>query len=258
MENRNSRNSHRSAGSSERNYNSQFASTPPKSRRQNDSPDEVDRYNYVDRDIYSSSAAARRGCRMPPKPPKRKRGGTGKRVFCTFLAILLVLVGLGFIYFYVMASRLNRAGSANVASTRARYVEQPSTAPAWDVKSDGDVINILLLGVDENQDGTDGRSDSNMLVSIDQKTKSIRLVSFLRDSYLDIPTHGMDKLNAAYANGGVALTMQTLENNYRVSIERFMSVNFNHFAAVIDKMGGLDVPMSASACKEVNSWAATS
>lgn len=210
-------------------------------------PDDIDRYNYVDRDIYSNSSAARRSSRTLPK----KKGGCAKKFFSLLFALVLIVAGGGFIYFHVMASRLNRSGNVD-SNTLASYVQQPSAAPAWGVKSDNNVMNILLLGVDENEDGSDGRSDSNMLVSIDNKSKTLRLVSFLRDSYLEIPTVGKNKLNAAYANGGVALTMQTLENNYRVNIDKYISVNFNNFAAVIDKMGGLDVQMSAAACAQEN------
>lgn len=229
--------------------NGRYASTPPRNRanRQNYNPDEIDRYNYVDRDIYSnSSAAARRSGRRVPK-----KGGCAKKFFSTLCVLLLIGIVGGFLYFHVMASRLNRSGNVD-SKTLAKYVQLPSGAPSWDVKSDGNVMNILLLGVDENKDGSDGRSDSNMLVSIDNKNKTLKLVSFLRDSYLQIPTIGKDKLNAAYANGGVALTMQTLENNYRVNIDKYVSVNFDNFAAVIDKMGGLDVKMSEAACGQEN------
>ena len=222
-------------------------SAPPRNRGVAYDTDSMDRYNYVDRDIYSNSSSQRR---RSGKPPKRK-GGCAKKFFTTLLVLLLIGGGIAFIYFHVMASRLNRSGNVNSAML-AKYVQQPAGAPSWDVKSDNDVHNILLLGIDENENGSDGRSDSNMLISIDGKNKKMRLVSFLRDSYLQIPTVGKNKLNAAYANGGVALTMQTLENNYRVNIDRYVSVNFNNFAAVIDKMGGLDVPMSAAACKQEN------
>lgn len=213
--------------------------------RANYDPDDIDRYNYVDRDIYSSSAAARRSGGMP------KKGGCAKKFFSLLLALVVIVGGAGLVYFHVMASRLNRSGNVD-SGTLAKYVQQPAAAPAWDVKSDGNVMNILLLGVDENADGSDGRSDSNMLVSINSKTKTLHLVSFLRDSYLQIPTVGKNKLNAAYADGGVALTMQTLENNYRINIDRYVSTDFNNFASIIDKMGGLDVPMSEAACGQEN------
>lgn len=208
-------------------------------------PDEIDRYNYVDRDVYSNGAQRRRA------PAAKKKGGGAKRFFKTFLVLLLVLALGGFLYFNVLASRLNRSGNVDSA-TLAGYVQQPSGAPSWSVASDGKVMNILLIGADENEDGKDGRSDSNMLVSVDGTTKQIRLVSFLRDTYLQIPTLGKNKLNAAYSKGGPALTMQTLENNYRVNIDKYVSVDFNSFATLIDKIGGLDVPMSAATCEAEN------
>lgn len=205
-------------------------------------PDELDRYNYVDRDVYSGAAPRRRTV--------KKKGGA-KRFFKTLLVLVLVLALGGFLYFNVLASRLNRPGNADSAAL-AGYVQQPSGAPSWNVASDGSVKNILLIGADENEDGTDGRSDSNMLVSVDGSTKQVRLVSFLRDTYLQIPTLGKNKLNAAYSKGGPALTMQTLENNYRVNIDKYVSVDFDSFATLIDKMGGLDVPMSEAACEAEN------
>lgn len=216
----------------------------PSGRATSRNKQEIDRYNVVDRDIYSSSA-------RQPHPRRRKKGGCLKKLFLLLLIVALTAAGGSFLYFHVLSSRLNRSDDVTSAQL-ANYVQLPSDAPAWNVKSDNSIMNILLLGVDENKDGSDGRSDSNMLLSIDSKSKTIRLVSFLRDSYLEIPTVGKDKLNAAYASGGVALTMQTLENNYRVNIDQYVSVDFDDFAAAIDKMGGLDVPMSEATCKAEN------
>ncbi|HAH78262.1 MAG TPA: LytR family transcriptional regulator [Ruminococcaceae bacterium] len=234
-----SRNSGRPSGrdiySSSRRYSSDR-------RRGGYNPNDIDRYNYVDRDIYSSSPRRRR--------PARK-GGCLKRALTVLLVAVLLAAGAGLIYFHVLASRLNRSDNVTGQDLES-YVQQPSDAPAWDVKSDGGVMNILLLGVDENKDGTDGRSDTNILLSIDRNSKALHLVSFLRDTYLEIPTVGKSKLNTAFTKGGAALTMQTLENNYRVNIDKYVSVNFENFAAVIDKMGGLDVKMSQSACRQEN------
>jgi LCP family protein required for cell wall assembly len=248
MENRNdprNRAAHHTAQSGRRPAHT--SAQRPRSRSASYDPDTVDRYNYVDREIYSSSSAQRRRLR---KPAKRKRGCAGKFFVSLFVILLVAAVG-GFLYFHIMASRLDRSEGVNSA-TLAQYVQQPSAAPSWDVKTEHGIMNILLLGVDENEDGSDGRSDSNMLLSVDSANKKLRLVSFLRDSYLEIPTHGKNKLNSAYAAGGVALTMQTLENNYRIDISRYVSIDFDNFAAVIDKMGGLDVPMSAGACRQEN------
>lgn len=210
---------------------------------------EIDRYNYVDRDIYSSSGkrAAVQSTKSRKADRRRKKKRGGHRVLAAAFSIALVLVLGVAAYAGVMMNRLNRP-----SVDTSQYVEQPAAAPTWDVISKDGVTNILLIGADNGDDGNSHRSDTTMLVSIDNETKQIRLVSFLRDLYLEIPTVGKTKLNAAYAHGGPALTMQTIENNFRVNIDKYVSVNFDNFEAIIDKMGGIDIDMSAKVAKEEN------
>lgn len=204
---------------------------------------EIDRYHYVDRDIYSSSPPARRGS----KRYSRRKGGL-KKFFLGLLCLLLVVCAGVFLYGKYMLSRLNRSEAINTS----KYIEQPSAAPTWGVLSDSQITNILLIGTDKGDDGNSSRSDTTMLVSIDNKTKTLRMVSFLRDLYVEIPTMKKQKLNAAYTKGGAALTMQTLENNFRVNIDKFISVDFENFASIIDKMGGLDIQMDKKLCDAEN------
>lgn len=210
---------------------------------------EIDRYNYVDRDIYSNSRkrAAVQSSKSRKASRKRQKKRGGRRVLATVFAVVLVLALGVAAYAGVMMNRLNRPGVDT-----SQYVEQPAAAPVWDVISQDGVTNILLIGADNGDDGNSHRSDTTMLVSIDNKTKRLCLVSFLRDLYLEIPTVGKTKLNAAYAHGGPALTMQTIENNFRVNIDKYVSVNFDNFEAIIDKMGGIDIDMSAKVAQEEN------
>lgn len=211
-----------------------------------DRNEEPDRYNYVDRDIYSAS-----GRRNASPRAERRQGGRVKRFFGVVLSLLLIAGVCAAADSVLLYSRLNRSGSAGSAQT-AKYAGQAAGAPAWDVKSAWNVMNVLLIGADRNGDGSDGRSDSNMLISINNSTRELHMVSFLRDTYLDIPTVGKNKFNAAYANGGPALTMQTLENNYRIGVSQYVAVDFGSFSKIIDQMGGLDVPMSQAACDAEN------
>ena len=113
-------------------------------------------------------------------------------------------------------------------------------------------MNILLIGADRNKDGSNGRSDIMMLASIDQKNKSLRLVSFMRDLYLDIPSVGYERLNATFAYGGAALTMQTIENYFRVNIDHYIQTDFQNFELIIEKMGGVDVELSEAEAAYMN------
>lgn len=207
---------------------------------------EIDRYHYVDRDLYSNSD--HRVASSGGKPPKnrKKKKQRGKRAFAVLLC-LVILLGAGiFVYAGSLLSQIKRD---NTDATS--YIQQPSDAPEWDILSDKKVTNILLLGTDRVQDGIQ-RSDTMMLVSIDNKNKKIKLTSFLRDLYVEIPTLGKNKLNASYSNGGAALTMQTIENNFRINIDRFVTIDVDSFADMIDKMGGIEVVISEDEAKEMN------
>ena len=219
-------------------------SRQPVSRNSNSQ--EMDRYNYVNRDIYSSSKRKGSGGNRYSKPPKKK-GSKAKKIviilICVVLAIVLAIVGFG----AVMLGRVNRQ---NVDTTS--YIQTPSDAPNWDVLDLKGTTNILLIGADKNEDGTNGRSDSMMLVSLDHKNKTMKMVSFLRDLYVEIPTHGKDKLNAAYMIGGAGMVMQTLENNFRINIDKYILTDFEDFADMIDLMGGIDLEMTQEEADYMN------
>jgi LCP family protein required for cell wall assembly len=216
---------------------------PNSKRRKHYNPDEIDRYNYVDRDIYSSSSDKRR------KGKKRRKKCGLKKILTTALCLILITFLGVFAYGKYMLSRLNR--SENIDTSK--YIEQPADAPAWEVMSDKKINNILLIGTDKGDDGNSSRSDTSMLVSIDKENETVRLVSFLRDLYLEIPTVDYKtKFNVAYAKGGAALTMQTIENNFRVNVDKYISVDFESFEQIIDKLGGLDIKMDKKLCDEEN------
>lgn len=106
------------------------------------------------------------------------------------------------------------------------------------------VINVLLIGADSRQGTNSGNTDVMMLLSLNRKTKQLKLVSFLRDSYLYV--EGEDnayctKLNAAFSMGGPETLVKTIENNYKINIDNYVMVNFESFKAIVDAMGGIQV-----------------
>lgn len=106
------------------------------------------------------------------------------------------------------------------------------------------VVNVLLVGADSRQGTNTGNTDLMMLVSLNKKTKQIKLVSFMRDSYLYIEgvnSSYCTKLNAAFSMGGPEVLMKTIENNYKIEIDDFIMVNFESFKALVDAMGGVTV-----------------
>ncbi len=110
------------------------------------------------------------------------------------------------------------------------------------------VINVLLIGADSRRGKNEGNTDVMMVVSVNKKTKQLKLISFLRDSYLYIEGNKSSyctKLNAAFSMGGPDCLIQTIENNYKISIDNYVMVNFESFKEIIDAMGGINVDVQA-------------
>ena len=113
----------------------------------------------------------------------------------------------------------------------------------------------LLIGTDNRDDTTvGGRSDSMIIISINQKSKEIVMTSLMRDTYLPIPGHGSNRLNAAYSFGGVALLLQTIQNNFDIKINNYVTVDFYSFIDIIDKLGGVNIDVSDQEVPVLNGY----
>ncbi len=114
-----------------------------------------------------------------------------------------------------------------------------------------DVFNILVVGYDAGdaekvmfEGATLPRSDAIMIASINKVKKTIKLVSLSRATYVAIPEHGNKRLNTAHAYGGATTLIETIELNYKVRIDKFISVDFDGFEAIVDAIGGVSVGMT--------------
>ncbi len=119
------------------------------------------------------------------------------------------------------------------------------------------VINVLLIGADSRQGTNTGNTDVMMVVSLNKKTKEIKLVSFFRDSYLYMEHNGnscFNKLNAAFSFGGAECLMHTIERNYKIDIDNFVMVNFESFSKIIDAMGGINIDVEKYEADYINSF----
>ena len=112
------------------------------------------------------------------------------------------------------------------------------------------VVNFLIICVDKG-----GRnSDVIMMMSLNKETKKIFLTSFFRDSYTYINSSYGDKyakINAAYANGGAKKLIETLQNDYKIAIDHYVSVNFTSFVKIVDLIGGVDITVQPYEAKAV-------
>ncbi len=123
------------------------------------------------------------------------------------------------------------------------------------IVSDKNVCNILLIGSDTRSKDDRGRSDAMIVVSINKKTKKIVATSILRDIYIKIPgKEKNNRINTAYANGGAKLLMDTIKQNFKIDIDRYVSINFFAFMDVIDSVGGVNINVKQEEIKVMNDY----
>jgi LCP family protein required for cell wall assembly len=134
--------------------------------------------------------------------------------------------------------------------------EQRQQLSEIQVPGDSGIYNILLIGLDLRQGSTwNGNSDSMILASINQNTKEITLISFMRDLYTIIDgVDGPKKLNYAHAKGGGPLLVQTIEELYKINIDNYATVNFYDMIKIVDALGGLDIEVTDEEAAVANQY----
>jgi LCP family protein required for cell wall assembly len=151
------------------------------------------------------------------------------------LVLVVLLVGLG----VWVDSRLNRVDAL------ADYEGRPAATPGADWLIVGSDSRQGLDAARRRQLGTGQaagrRADTMMLLHIPRGTGKPTLVSLPRDSYVPIPGHGRNKLNAAYAFGGPQLLARTVEQVTDIRLDRYMEIGFDGFASVVDAVGGVQI-----------------
>lgn len=210
--------------------------SPPPTRptqRINTQPTPTYNYNNEQR-IPRPADPVSRQPKKPPVAPRKKKKKIGGKIF----AVLMLLVVAGILGLFGYGYSVLGEIDYDTDIVDNAYI------PESQLMSSSSVTNILIIGSDaRDYDGTEGqRSDSMILFSIDKLNKQIKLTSFLRDSYVYIPSADYeDKLNASFSYGGPQLTMDTIEYNFGVKIDHYVIINFELFTQLIDLMGGITV-----------------
>ncbi|HHY05826.1 MAG TPA: LCP family protein [Clostridia bacterium] len=158
---------------------------------------------------------------------RRKRYYLRRVFFWLDVILVLALLTIGV---YVVYDRFFRLPSPS---------SSPVSDSATEEKLAFDKFNILLLGLD-GREGLNDRSDTIILVSLDEKNKKAQLLSIPRDTRVKVRGK-LDKINAAYAYGGVDLSLKTVSNFLGVHIDRYVIIKFDGLVKLVDLAGGIDV-----------------
>lgn len=166
------------------------------------------------------------------KPKKKKR----KWLRITGLILLILLIGIG-VYGYTIWNSLTSA-----VDSMHEPVDRETTKRTETLNLEQqEPFSVLMLGVDERY-GDSGRSDTMIVMTVNPEKKSVKMLSIPRDTRTEIVGHGTtDKINHAYAFGGVAMSMDTVENFLDIPIDYYMQINMEGFKDIVDSVGGVTV-----------------
>ena len=165
----------------------------------------------------------------------------GKKILigcvCLSLLVIIGIYGSIIVKFHSEIAKVAPEEEVDPNAEEVQVVEKE--------QQEDEVINILLVGVDAADSDTEsGRSDTMMLVSLNITQNKTTVVSFLRDTLVEIEGHGKSRLGHTYAYGGVELTMNTVNDTYDLDIQNYITISFADLVEVIDKMGGVKIPVS--------------
>ncbi|MDU1453636.1 MAG: LCP family protein [Paeniclostridium sordellii] len=154
------------------------------------------------------------------------------------ILLLIIFIPAGILTFMIKENQKKEEIAKKEAKQEALKNEKP--------------MNIALFGLDRRSKEEKSRADSIMVANINFETKTINLVSILRDTLVDIKGHGKDKLNHSYAYGGPELSMETINSNFDLDINKYVSVDFFSLAKVIDIIGGVDIDLKDYEANQIN------
>lgn len=208
---------------------------------------------------------------------KHKRKKRLKRVKFWKLAVLqvsltaLMVIGLCYGYLRVTLEIMRETDKADAVILQEEefdidgldkideYIQADTSQISWEstkykgtVKSHG-VINVLLMGEENVEDDLRGRADSIIIATLNTEAKEISLTSIMRDSYVRIPGHSENKINAAYQVGGIELLKETIELNYGLAVDKYVKVDFGAFEYIVDAVDGVDIKLSKEEAKYLRS-----
>ena len=229
--------------------------------------------------MSDSGTKKSQGEQDPEKPVKRKKKMSKKKKLATALLILLALLviiasvvyAVGHHYYSKTNYMTDEEVAEQLAAQRAAQEEAEAEeeeeidpvlqaiqanleqfASTEPITSDGNVYNVVLVGLDTTTEDFIGNSDSMILISINYRLEQISMISLMRDTYVDIPGVGYRKLNASYPNGAGPLLCETITENYKVQVDRYVTVDFGNMIDIIDAIGTIEITFTEKEAENAN------
>ncbi|MCF0147129.1 MAG: LCP family protein [Clostridium sp.] len=192
------------------------------------------------------------------KAKKRNKKRKKKIILFSTLGVLAILIVGALVYYNQIRNRvlIKPTTKAN-EEKKVNYEEVEG------------ITNVLLIGTDGRTEDEAARADSIIIATLDNNNKKIKLTSIIRDTVVDIPEYGEDKINAAFFygssevnddgklrgfEGGADLLMDTIQENFNIHLDKYVIVNFWGFEEIIDEIGGIEADIKDYEIDEVNKY----
>ena len=181
------------------------------------------------------------------------------RILCLVFSIIFLLTGVVSLVLYHYlgirnydSSDIHNDDSKLQAEIDSNNSDKKVLFKNSELLQNSKVLNIMLFGEDNKQGNEHGRTDTMIMLSIDNVHKKLKLTSFQRDTYVYIPGYGYNKINASYTFGGAVLSIQTIEANFGIRIDRYAIVDFDSFIDIIDTLGGVEMEVTDDEIEYIN------
>lgn len=186
---------------------------------------------------------------MKASKKKKKSMRVFKAVVITVFILASALFGGGWGYVNYLVSLSNN-------NDTTEKFDQKNIVKNEGVEDKEEYWTFAIFGVDARDStlGKGNRSDSIILASLNLKTDEVKLTSIYRDTLVDIPGYGYDKMTHAYAFGGPELAISTLNHNFDLDIKDYVTVNFAVTEDIIDLMGGIEMDIQSNEVKWLNGY----
>ena len=178
-----------------------------------------------------------------------KKDGKVWIVLCVFIAIVLIIILCGYLF---IKSKFDKMTYKELDETDLGIEVSNDDAAQVNVE---DITKFVIFGSDsrDTDNSYAGRSDTIIIVVINNIDKSINLISVPRDTYVDVPGYGMTKINHAYAYGQEQLSIKTLNTNFGLDLTQYVTIDFSGLVICIDRVGGVELTLSQEEVDFINS-----
>ncbi|EOU1502917.1 LCP family protein [Clostridium perfringens] len=180
---------------------------------------------------------------------KKKHFNFSKKQKITIFSLLAILILIASVVGFFVFRFYNHSYEGNTDPAKVNTVDEDIK-----FKEVPGITNILLLSSDARPGEDVSRSDSIMILTIDNINKKLKVTSLMRDMLVKIDGHGEEKLNHAFAYGGPTKTIETIQNNFGIKLNNYVIVDFSAFVKVIDAINGIEVTVKDYELDELNKY----